>query len=59
MGKPNWNDASAPLRKPSFKHLQAPAFKHLKPTQPSPRGGGHITGSPEGVRKYLKVIHHA
>jgi hypothetical protein len=31
----------------------SPAFKHLKPTQPSPRGRGHIRGSPEGVRKYL------
>jgi hypothetical protein len=37
--------------------LQALAFKHLNPTQPSPRGRSHITGSPEGVRnKYRRII---
>jgi len=44
MGKPN--------RKRRFRAiaqaiLQALAFKHLKPTQPSPRGRGHITGPSE------------
>ena len=38
---------------PSSTFLQTLSFKHLKPTQPSARGRGHITGSPEGVRKYL------
>ncbi len=45
------------LQAPSFKHLpSAPVFKYLKhskPTPPSSRGRGHITGSSESVRKYL------
>jgi hypothetical protein len=56
MGKPNRNRR---FRAIAQAILQALAFKHLKPTQPSPRGRGHITGSFKGVRKYLQVIHHA
>jgi hypothetical protein len=51
--------SSTCLQALAFKHLpssiclQALAFKHSKPAQPSSRGRGHITGSPEGVRKQL------
>jgi len=56
------NTVGKPNRKRRFRaiaqaRLQALAFKHSKPTQPSPRGRGHITGRFEGGRK--KEIHHA
>jgi len=50
---PGEDDGQAEPESTFPRHCASPAFKHLKPTQPSPRGRGHITGSPEGVRKYL------
>jgi hypothetical protein len=61
MGKPN---RERRFRTIAQALLQALAFKHLPSntqTQPSPLREGAVTsrGSPEGIRKYLCVIHHA